>query len=219
LDYLKSSPNYFGVFARPGVVSAIGGFIEQGLRTPQGTIDLPGFRESITKLMPNVRQQDLDNVVLAAAELAEIELNFSRMYFQGQGAVTENERKIVRAIPGSVSNSPRVLRARMELLRDRAQYDIDVADAFRNWQERNIGRSYLEFERESQLYKDIKKDFDQKAAKIFNGLPAMSTRERREAQQQGATSQQSAGSSASSVVQPFIRDPQTGIIRRKRPGE
>jgi hypothetical protein len=178
LDYVKKSPNFFGIFSRPGVVSAIGGFIEQGLRTPTGTIDLPGFRESITKMMPNVRQQDLDNVMLAAAELAEIELNFSRLYFQGQGAVTENERKIVRAIPGSVSNSPRVLKARMELLRDRAQYDIDVADAFRDWQGNNVGRSYLDFERDSQLYKDIKKDFDNKAAKIYNGLPAIPTRER-----------------------------------------
>jgi hypothetical protein len=178
LDYVKKSPNFFGIFSRPGVVSAIGGFIEQGLRTPTGTIDLPGFRESITKMMPNVRQQDLDNVMLAAAELAEIELNFSRLYFQGQGAVTENERKIVRAIPGSVSSSPRVLKARMELLRDRAQYDIDVADAFRDWQGKNVGRSYLDFERDSQLYKDIKKDFDNKAAKIYNGLPAIPTRER-----------------------------------------
>jgi len=186
LDYVKKSPNFFGIFARPGVVPAIGGFIEQGLRTPTGTIDLPGFRESITKLMPNVRQQDLDNVVLAAAELAEIELNFSRQYFQGQGAVTENERKIVRAIPGSVSSSPRVLKARMELLRDRAQYDIDVADAFRDWQKNNMGRSYLDFERESQLYKDVKKDFDNKAAKIYNGLPAIPTRERTAAQNRAA---------------------------------
>ena len=178
LDYIKKSPNYFGIFARPGVVPAIGGFIEQGLRTPTGTIDLPGFRQSITQLMPNVRQQDLDNLMLAAAELAEIELNFSRTYFQGTGSVTENERKIVRAIPGTISSSPRVLKARMELLRDRSQYEIDVADAFRDWQQNNAGRSYLDFERNSQLYKDIKKDFDAKAAKIYNGLPAIPSRER-----------------------------------------
>jgi hypothetical protein len=215
LDYVKQSPNFFGIFSRPGVVSAIGGFIEQGLRTPTGTIDLPGFRESITKLMPNVRQQDLDNVMLAAAELAEIELNFSRQYFQGQGAVTENERKIVRAIPGSVSSSPRVLRARMELLRDRAQYDIDVADAFRDWQKNHPGRSYLDFERDSQLYKDIKKDFDTKAAKIYNGLPAIPSRER--ARGTGAAPQaQAAGAQPSTG---FIRDPNTGVIRRKKPGE
>jgi hypothetical protein len=219
LDYLKKSPNFFGIFARPGVVPAIGGFIEQGLRTGNGTIDLPGFRDSITKLMPNVRQQDLDNLMLAASELAEIELNFSRQYFQGQGPVTDSERKIVRAVPGSVSSSPRVLKARMELLRDRAQYDIDVADAFRDWQGKNVGRSYLDFERDSQLYKDIKSDFEKKAAKIYNGLPAIPTRERRAADQQGAVQQQS---SQSSGVQPsvgFIRDPNTGVIRRKKPGE
>ena len=72
LDYIKKSPNYFGVFARPGVVSAIGGFIEQGLRTPTGTIDLPGFRDSITKLMPNVRQQR--EWLWASSELCAIQV-------------------------------------------------------------------------------------------------------------------------------------------------
>ena len=198
LDYIKKSPNYFGIFARPGVVPAIGGFIEQGLRTPTGTIDLPGFRDSITKLMPNVRQQDLDNLMLAAAELAEIELNFSRTYFQGTGSVTENERKIVRAIPGTISSSPRVLKARMELLRDRSQYEIDVADAFRDWQQNNAGRSYLDFERNSQLYKDIKKDFDTKAAKIYNGLPAIPSRERARATGTQPSGSRSADNAAAS---------------------
>jgi hypothetical protein len=156
--------------------------------------------------MPNVRQQDLDNLMLAAAELAEIELNFSRTYFQGQGAVTENERKIVRAIPGTISNSPRVLKARMELLRDRSQYEIDVADAFRDWQQNNAGRSYLDFERNSQLYKDIKKDFDTKAAKIYNGLPAIPSRERARATgTQPSGSRSADNAAASNMLQELLR--------------
>jgi hypothetical protein len=160
LDYLKQSPNFYGIFARPGVVAAVGNLIKEGIQTPSGTLNLAGFEDSMRKLMPNVTKADLDNVSRVAAELAEIELNFSRTYFQGQGAVTEGERKIVRAIPGSVSSSPEVLRTRVELLKARAQYDIDVNDAFRQWQERNPGRSYLEFERKSDLYKEIKKGFE-----------------------------------------------------------
>jgi hypothetical protein len=207
LDYLKQSPNFYGIFARPGVVAAVGNLIKEGIQTPSGTLNLAGFEDSMRKLMPNVTQADLDNVSKVAAELAEIELNFSRTYFQGQGAVTEGERKIVRAIPGSVSSSPEVLRTRVELLKARAQYDIDVNDAFRQWQERNPGRSYLEFERKSDLYKEIKKGFEVETEKIFGGMRAVPTRERRAAP---SGPQPSVG---------FIRDPNTGVIRRKKPGE
>jgi hypothetical protein len=207
LDYLKQSPNFYGIFARPGVVAAVGNLIKEGIQTPSGTLNLAGFEDSMRKLMPNVTQADLDNVSRVAAELAEIELNFSRTYFQGQGAVTEGERKIVRAIPGSVSSSPETLRTRVELLKARAQYDIDVNDAFRQWQEKNPGRSYLEFERKSDLYKEIKKGFEVETEKIFGGMRAVPTRERK-ATPSGP--QPSVG---------FIRDPATGVIRRKKPGE
>ena len=177
-DYLKQSPNFFGIFARPGVTAAIGNLIKEGIQTPGGTLNLAGFEDSMRKAMPGVTQKDLDNVTKAAAELAEMELTYTRLYLAKQGAVTEGERKIVRAIPGTTSSSPEVLRSRMELLKTRAQFDLDVADAFREWQDKNPGRSYLEFERKSDLYKEIKKNFADETEKIFGGIKAVPTRQR-----------------------------------------
>jgi hypothetical protein len=177
-NYLKQSPNFFGIFARPGVIAAIGNLIKEGIQTPGGTLNLAGFEDSMRAAMPGVTQRDLDNVTKAAAELAEIELAYTRLYLAKQGAVTEGERKIVRAIPGTTSSSPEVLRTRMELLKSRSQFDIDVTDAFRQWQEKNPGRSYLEFERKSDVYKDIKKDFEAQTEKIFGGIKAVPTRQR-----------------------------------------
>ena len=211
LDYIKQSPNYFGIFARPNISSAIGTLIREGMQTPSGTLNLAGFEESMRKLMPGVTQKDLDNVTKAATELAEVELAFTRLYLAKQGAVTEGERKIVRAIPGTVSNSPEVLRSRMELLKARSQYDIDVADAFRQWQDKNPGRSYFEFERKSDMYKQIKKDFEAETEKIFGGIKAVPTRQRREEAAQASKPGQ--------LAPGLIRDAQTGEIRRKREGE
>jgi hypothetical protein len=177
-DYLKQSPNYFGIFARPGITSAIGNLIKEGIQTPSGSLNLAGFEDSMRKLMPGVTQRDLDNVTKAATELAEIELAFTRLYLAKQGAVTEGERKIVRAIPGTTSSSPEVLKTRMELLKARAQYDIDVADAFRQWQDKNPGKGYLDFERKSDLYKDIKKGFEEETEKMFGGIKAVPTSQR-----------------------------------------
>lgn len=208
-DYLKESPNYFGIFARPGVTAAIGNLIKEGIQTPTGTLNLAGFEDSMRKVMPGVKQQDLDNVTKAATELAEIELAFTRLYLAKQGAVTEGERKIVRAIPGTTSSSPEVLRTRMELLKSRSQFDIDVVDAFRQWQDKNPGRSYLEFERKSDLYKEIKKGFEAETEKIFGGIKAVPTSQRK----------QEATPAAGAPSAGFIRDPKTGVIRRKKEGE
>ena len=209
-DYLKQSPNYFGIFARPGVTAAIGNLIKEGIQTPSGTLNLAGFEDSMRKMMPGVTQKDLDNVTKAATELAEIELAFTRLYLAKQGAVTEGERKIVRAIPGTTSTSPEVLRTRMDLLKSRSQFDIDTADAFRQWQDKNPGRSYLEFERKSDLYKDIKKSFEAETVKIFGGIKAVPTSQRKQEAPPAASGAPSSG---------FIRDPKTGVIRRKKEGE
>ncbi len=160
-------------------------------------------------MMPGIKQKDLDNVTKAATELAEVELAFTRLYLAKQGAVTEGERKIVRAIPGTVSSSPEVLKTRMELLKARSQYDMDVNDAFRQWQDKNPGRSYLEFERKSDLYKDIKKGFEAESEKIFGGIKAVPTSQRK----------QEATPAAGTPSPGFIRDPVTGVIRRKKEGE
>ena len=207
-DYLKQSGNYFGIFARPGVTAAIGTLIKEGIQTPSGTLSLAGFEDSMRQMMPGVQKKDLDNVTKAAAELAEVELAFTRLYLAKQGAVTEGERKIVRAIPGTISSSPEVLRSRMELLKSRSQFDIDTADAFRQWQDKNPGRSYLEFERKSDLYKDIKKEFEAETERIFGGIKAVPTSQRK---------QEAAPAGAPSSG--FIRDPVTGVIRRKKEGE
>ena len=212
-DYLKQSPNYFGIFARPGITAAIGNLIKEGIQTPSGTLNLAGFEDSMRKMMPGVTQKDLDNVTKAATELAEIELAFTRLYLAKQGAVTEGERKIVRAIPGTTSSSPEVLRSRMELLKSRSQFDIDTADVFRKWQDKNPGRSYLEFERKSDLYKDIKKEFEAETERIFGGIKAVPTSQRKqEAAPAGAPP-------PAGVPSPgFIRGPD-GVIRRKKAGE
>jgi len=177
LNYLNESKNYMGLFNRPTMISAIGKLVSEGLKTPSGSIAIEGLEDAIRQSMPGIKQKDLDNVKAAAADLAEIELAFTRTYLAKQGAVTEGERKIVRAIPGNVSSSPEVLKARMDLLKMRSQYDIDVADAFMAWQEKNPNGSYLKFER-SSLYKDLNKNFEEQTANYFNTMPAIPSRQR-----------------------------------------
>jgi hypothetical protein len=174
---LKESGSFFGIFQRPGLMNAIGNLVSQGLQTPGGSINLPGLQQSITQLLPGVRQQDLDNIQKAAADLAEMELLFTRIYLQGQGAVTEGERRIVARIPGGIANSPDVVRSRMSLLRERSQYEIDLADAWGSWQKKHPGEDFLKFER-SDLYKNVQNDYEKRIAALEKRLPAIATSQR-----------------------------------------
>jgi hypothetical protein len=221
LNYLKESPNFYGIFERPNLTAAVLGAINAGIKTSDGTISIGDLENAVTKLLPNVKQKDLDNVKKAAAELAEMELTYTKLFLSNQGAITEGERKIVRVIPGTISSSPEVLRSRMELIRMRTQKDMDVADAYRQWQDQNPGRSYFEFERKSQLYKDIKKNYEADLGKMFDTIKAIPTRERKQEAAPAATAKPPA-TPAAGEVQPstgFIRDPSTGVIRKKKEGE
>jgi len=171
-DSLRQSGKYFGIFDRPGVVAAIGSLVSKGLQTPGGTLNLGGFEDSIRKLMPGIKQADLDNVTRAAADLAEIELAYTQLYLARQGAITEGEREIVRRLGGNVSGSPGVLKSRMDILQARSQYDIDKSDLFNKWREANPGKTIFDFDR-TQAAKDLKEAFERRAAQIAGGLPAL----------------------------------------------
>lgn len=176
-NYLGESQNYFGIFQRPGLMSAVGNFVSQGVQTPGGSINFPGLQQAVTQLMPGASQRDLDNIQKAAADLAEMELLFTRIYLQGQGQVTEGERRIVQRIPGGVSNSPEVLRTRLNLLKERSQFDMDVAAAWDVWEKQNPGKSFLRFER-SEMYKDLEKKFEERIADMEKRMPAIPSSQR-----------------------------------------
>jgi hypothetical protein len=169
---LGKSGKYFGIFERLGMIAAIGSLVSRGVQTPGGTLNLGGFEDSIRKLMPGIKQADLDNVTRAAADLAEIELAYTQLYLTKQGAITEGEREIVRRLGGNVSNSPGVLQSRMEILRARSQYDLNKSDLFNKWQDANPGKTIFDFER-TQPAKDLKETFERETAKIAGGLPAL----------------------------------------------
>lgn len=169
LSRLNKSPNYFGIFARPGLIPAIGNLINKGIKTPAGTIELAGWEDTVRQLMPKATQKDIDNVANAAAELAAIELNFTKIFLRGQGQVTEGERRIVQRVSGTVSNSVGMLKTRMELLKERAQYDIDIADAFQQFKKNNPRKNIRDFQN-SELAKTIRMQYDRRLDRIYENM-------------------------------------------------
>lgn len=172
---LDASPNAFGIFSNPTLTSAFGKLIQEGIQTPKGSLNFGGFEEAVLRAMPRIKKQDLDNYRRAVAELSEIELGYTQTYMKGQGAITEGERKIVGTLGGKVSDSAPMIRSRSELIQARAQYEVDAVNAFRRWQDKNPGKSYLEFERKSDELKELKNTLDKKASNIYDKYLAPKT--------------------------------------------
>jgi hypothetical protein len=163
---VSESPQGFGIFSRPGIASAFGNLINEGIKAGTTSVNLGGFENSVRQLMPNMSQRDLDNVSKTAGKLAEMELAYTILYMQKQGAITEGERAIVRNIGGNISQSPGVLMQKAKLIGMRAQHDINVGEAWSRFQEQNPRASYNQFER-SPAYKSLINSYDQELAKAF----------------------------------------------------
>lgn len=167
---VQRSPDAFGIFARPGIVAAVGNVVNQGVRAGATSVQLGGFEDSIRALMPGVKQQDLNNVAMAAGAMAEIELAYTVLYMQKQGAITNSEREIVRRIGGTTSQNAGVLAEKSKLIQLRSQHDINVYDAWRKFQEDNPRKNYNDFER-SPAYQNMLKQYDSTISRSFGVAP------------------------------------------------
>jgi len=167
---VSESPQGFGIFSRPGIASAFGNMINEGIKAGTTSVNLGGFENSVRQLMPNMSQRDLDNVSKTGGALAEMELAYTILYLQKQGQVTEGERAIVRTIPGSISQSPGVLMQKAKLIAMRAQHDINVGEAWKRFKSQNPRSNFNQFE-ESPTYEKLVKDYDQDLAKAFSVNP------------------------------------------------
>ena len=180
INSVKRSPNYFGVFAKPGLLNAAGATLSEAAK-PGGRFTIVDVEQRVLQAMPGTTQENLLDREKAASALAEIELGYTQTYLAKQGAVTEGERKIVRAIPGGLSSSPKFLEIKSKLIRERAQYDMDVNTAFEEYMRAKPNGNALDFTRNNTLYKEIRRNFEITTAEIAKTLPALPSKERRAA--------------------------------------
>jgi hypothetical protein len=194
INAVKRSPKYFGIFNKPGAVNAIGATLSE-FGKPGGRLTLVDVEDRVVQLMPGTTQENLLDRRKAASALAEIELGYTQTYLAKQGAVTEGERKIVREIPGSLSSSPEFLELKSRLIRERAQYDIDLNDKYSEYLKANPKGNAFDFKRNSELYSEIHNKFEKKTARLAGTIPALPSKER-----------QNSGPAKSNAASSYVED-------------
>jgi len=191
VNAVTKSKDYFGVFNKPGVLNAIGSTIAEAAK-PGGKFTIIDVEQKVLQSMPGTTKENLSDREKAASALAEIELGYTQNYLAKQGAVTEGERKIVRSIPGGLSSSPKFLELKGKLIRERAQYDMNLNTAYTEYLRAKPNGDALDFKRNSPLYKELHNGFERKIGELANTIPALPTKER--------TKQEDAGSYAADLL-------------------
>ena len=146
-----------GVFNKPGVVSAFGKILSEGVQAGNfGSVSFKGLEDAVRAAGGD--QKTIDAAQSLARDFAQMQLNIAKRDLKGQGAVSDNERAIVAKVTGSTANSPEVLKDFTRWNRVRNTFDKQVGDALQNWEQANPNQSYTKF-KESDTYKTLENDY------------------------------------------------------------
>jgi hypothetical protein len=131
LDSIVAKPNsekIFGIFNRPDFMAGVGKLLETGVGLTGYSIGIP----EIQNVMRNIGlpQEQINDYQLAASLFAQMQLQFSRLQ-QGQGAVSDFERRLYGTGSVTGEDNPGTIRKKLAMLTARAEFERSVAKALR----------------------------------------------------------------------------------------
>ena len=169
---LSESGDYVGIFDRQGLMPALGKVVTGGFRTGRdGSFNIAEFEGAVRLLNPNLTDQDIANVGMIASKLAELEFQYAQALAKGQGSMSNNEREVIRRIGGSTSDNPETLKAKMRYIQEKAQYDLDLDQAWSDFKKKkeNSGMSDLQQWRKfsNNELRDFNNRYEERLARAF----------------------------------------------------
>ena len=131
-----SMKDLFGKLSKSGFVPFILKSIETGVGIGQfGTIGIPDLEKNLAKAGATPTQ--IEKFMRVEKHLKQAELEYARTYLQGQGAVSDNERRLVREATGSLSDPAKILQMQAGVMRQRAIFDKKMGDALEKYRDQN----------------------------------------------------------------------------------
>lgn len=169
---IRTANTLVGKLSQGGTLSAFLGLVDKGVQAGTvGTINMPGFKDAVVKMDPAAKDPKvMDAYTRLAKDLEVMKLDYSRKVFKGQGAVTENERKLISSAVGDVdymspANLMKVAKATEIEARNRADQD-------KLWKQmENSGRTWKQY-RDSPELKELQRAQFYRTAKAFGQTDA-----------------------------------------------
>jgi hypothetical protein len=169
---VQKVPELVNLLGRPTVQSAILNLADLGLRTPMGSIGINDVNQLATQLDPSIRNIKDPKVkearMSAAQQLARdfafLSLQGSKM-IQGQGAVSDNERALIKQATGDPS---RLTAQNIVLVSRAVKYEAMNAKERRDlWNKmESNGMTYQQFRKSPEMLA-LKKDQYDRMTKVL----------------------------------------------------
>ena len=164
-------------------------------------VGIPGFTVGTKAIEDVMRNAGLNNA--DQAKYRTFLTYAAMMQLQAQkymkGAVSDNEQKLLANAGINAQDTPETIRMKADLLTRRAQFDRRAAKAFKD--SKMTAEEFLD----SKIYEEMRDKYNEDLAELASGSKILV-----QPTKPAASTQPSEG---------FIRDPKTGVIRRKKPGE
>lgn len=154
----------FGILAKPGMSNAFFKALEEPLRIGDISVGIANVEDVIRT--GGGTQAEIDAAKAVARNISQLELGFSQA-FKGQGQVSDNERRIVQRVGPAISDSPKVMMLKSELITARATFDAENAARYQAWA-RTHPNDYVRDYKQSPEYKSLRSHYDAKLNQVEN---------------------------------------------------
>ena len=161
----------FGKLAKKGLTPFVLKQLESGINAGQfGTIGVGNLERNLMEAGATPTQ--IDQLRRVEKHLAAAELEYAQAYLTGQGAVSDNERKLVKDAVGSIKDPARVLGIQAKVMAQRADFDSKIYNAFNNYRDtQGEYASFGKFMRSPEARKVIS-EHNSNLAKIIGRSPS-----------------------------------------------
>lgn len=177
---VTNNPLAFGVLQNPGILSGALKAVQEGANVGNYNVNIPGV-ETLVRQAGGTKD-DITAANIAIREFARLQLNAAKL-LQGQGSVSDAERRLLSQVAGSASDDPRTIKDMIKWGRARTEYDRDMGEAWKAFLKKNPNGSYRDFyinsperDRLSEAWKkktqEMLKDYESLGKKPVSGARA-----------------------------------------------
>lgn len=202
-SYAESNPRAFQLLQTPTLRDSILRAIDQGIQAGQfGSFSIP------TRVVEQYKldERDIDALQMFMQDSARLTVQLRKTSrVPGEGSITENEGRLYAQVEALPTDTANVIKMKSQLLQVRSLFDQESARLWANYQEKYPTKSFTQFELTDD-YQKLKHDYNSELGKIRKANSNLL----RTAPKQGNVSDLPPG---------YVRDKNTGVIRKKREGE
>jgi hypothetical protein len=170
IQILNRNPKIVGYLNKPGVGNAMWQVIQESMRAHSASgqpgveinVQKTDLESALQKIDPDFKLSDFTDLSVIASNIARMELGLRKATYagSGMGAVSNMEGQPIKDILGNRYDTADALIKKMMLAGRSFDFDMDVAGAYRKWNQKSGGNKTLEDFKNTKEYTKLSDGFE-----------------------------------------------------------